>query len=120
MAVQWVIHYADGSNFSSEDGPPEAAPRAEVIVAVQIDERCGFIPWFNDDYYCWQDGQWIPHNADGLCQYLDTVYPAIRLRGYTIRDDAFQKIFAKAVEDPRLPPRHGRDQRERDYLPSKF
>ncbi len=106
MAVQWVCWYSDGSNFSSEDGPPEKAPRAGVLVVVQVDERLGFIPWFGWDYYCWENGGWIPHSVDGLTHYLDTCYPAIRLRGYFVRDGHFQDVFAQAVEDKRLPPRH--------------
>ena len=114
----WVIWYADGSSFTSQDGPPEAAPRVGVQVVCMRDDRVGFIPWFNDHFYCWQKdtagvGYWTPHDYDGMTHYMDTVTPAIRLRGYTIPDSDFQEIYARAIADSRMPPRSGRDVREK-------
>jgi hypothetical protein len=116
VSVEWVIWYDNGTSFSSEDGPPDAAPRVGVQVVAVRDIRVGRLLWAGDDYYCWQEGQWVPHTQDGLVHYLDTVYPALRLRGYAVSDERFQRVYGQALADPRLPPKSASDVREKAIL----
>lgn len=103
--AQWVIHYSDGRSFSSDDGPPEDAPRTGVQAVGVASQSCGNYVLSQQDYYCWHDGEgWIPHDLSGLYQYLaEPGREKIVLRGYWIGNEAFMKARQAARDDPRLP-----------------
>ena len=102
----WVIWYADGSSFSDDDGEARDAPRSGVQCIAVADRSCGRHVLSEQNYYCWQDGAWVPHDRDGLEQYLDDpAQPGIRLRGYWIDRSRYVEIRRIALkEDTRLPP----------------
>lgn len=113
--TDWIIYYSDGSSFSSDDGGPGDAPRDGVQVIVNRDEgRCGRLFWHGSDFYCWQEGEWVPRNNDaGLFDYLrQPGTEKIVLQGRGIRYQAFIDIYNRAVEDKRLPQKDARDHRE--------
>lgn len=103
--IEWIIYYADGSSFTSEDGPPEAAPRTGIQVVVNRSPKRGKQPWHSHDYYCWQEIEWVPHSIGGLHDYLAdrSVEKHIVLRGLAIPSQRFMDIWEKAVRDPRMP-----------------
>lgn len=101
--VDWIIYYDDGSVFTNEDGPPEKAPRRGVLVISVRDDTCGRRLLFDQDTYCWQNNQWIPHDRFQCERYLDSVERPIRLCGYWVRNETFKAIMRQASDDPRLP-----------------
>ena len=103
----WIIWYADGSSFSFEDGDPSDAPRNGVICIAAADISCGHYIMAEQNFYCWHNiGGWVPHDRDGLDQYLDDRdEPGIRLRGYWVDRDRYIDIRRMAAKDPRLPPK---------------
>jgi hypothetical protein len=102
--ITWIIYYGDGFSFTSDDGPPEAAPRINVQVVVNHSVKRGKLPWHSVDYYCWQEPEWVPHAFDGLLDYLAAPgKEKIVLRSYAIPAKAFMSIYEKAIKDPRIP-----------------
>lgn len=53
MGLDWVIVYDDLSTFSNLNGPPEHAPRGEVMCVAQRDPDCGYIIEQGTSYYVW-------------------------------------------------------------------
>ncbi len=115
--VTWVVWYADGSSFSDLDGPPDVAPRADVLCVAAYSGDHGRMIWHATDYYVWEtqwSGEWISVDREGLSDYLDRPGETkIRLRGRHVPPDIFWKIYHQADQDPRLPPRSSYDARER-------
>lgn len=113
----WRVYYDDGSSFSSEDGPPEQAPRSGVQLIAVSDINCGKLLWHGSDYYCWQEGEWVPRCDMGLQDYLDQPgAEKIRLRGRGISHSRFLSIYRAAVDDPRMGPKTAKDSREREPI----
>ena len=103
-APAWIVFYDDGSSYSSRDGPPELARRdgVQVIVVTSVGTGCHCLA--EQNFYCWEFDQWVPHDRDGLEQYLDRPgIEKIRLRGYWVPRSVYSKIRAGAMRDPRLP-----------------
>ena len=106
--VDWIIYYGDGTTFSSDDGAPGDAPRQNVQVVAINDIRVGRALLWDRDYYCWhaEANTWMPHDRQGLEHFLDTSKMPIRLCGFWIPDEEFQRIYQLAAEDDdRLPPK---------------
>jgi hypothetical protein len=102
--MRWIVYYGDGSSFTSEDGPPDAAPRTNVQVVVNHSVKRGKLPWHSVDYYCWQGNEWVPHALDGLHDYLaEKRDKHIVMRSYGVPAKAFMEIYQRAVTDPRMP-----------------
>lgn len=104
--LRWLIYYQDGSTFSSDDGPPEKAPKDYVQVIMQDEpfrDRRDIISGAgtNYQYYCWHGDRWIIHDDSGLEQY-NALFgdKAIVLRGFYIEDERFWAIHEKAVDHP--------------------
>lgn len=115
----WIIYYDDESTFSSDDGPPDKAPKEGVQVISNAHQATGKLLWHSAEAYCWHvEGEWVPHSEIGLRRYLTMSEqgkePGIYILGYTIPYFRFQKIYTAAVDDPRLPFKTGNDPRERD------
>lgn len=109
---QWIVYYADGGTASSVEAAPHEVPRRFVICVAVRDDRCGRLVWFGADYYCWHDGTWVPHDLSGLVQYLDVEPFPVRLCGYGVSYGKFSAIYQQALDDPRLPVKTARDERE--------
>lgn len=104
--LRWLIYYADGSTYSSEDGPPENAPRDYVEVVLQEDEFRGRKDVISGagttyQYFCWHGDRWIIHDDSGLRQYNDLFgEKAIVLNGFYIEDEKFWAIHQQAIDNP--------------------
>lgn len=101
--TKWIIYYADGSSFSSDDGEPVSAPREGVQVVVCEGKKVGKLPWHSEEFYCWQEGTWVPHNERGLWKYLATEKYPLVLQTFAIHPSRFQEIHNQAVTDERIP-----------------
>jgi hypothetical protein len=111
--MDWIVYYDDGSSFTSDDGPPEAAPRDGVQVVSGRHAYIGKLIWHSSDYYCWQDDEWVPRNIVGLHDYLrQPGSEKIVLQGRGVAYHRFVAVYNKAVDDTRLPFKVGRDLRE--------
>jgi hypothetical protein len=108
--TQWAIWYDDGRSFSSDDGPPENAPRWGVICIAAYSGDHGRMIWHATDYYGWI-GEWISFDAAGLLDYLGNRpgKEKVVLMGRHVPPDVFHRVYALANTDPRLPPRSSRD-----------
>jgi hypothetical protein len=113
----WIIYYDDGRSFTSDDGPPEQAPKDGVQVVALKDIAVGKILWHGYDYYCWhKEGCWIPHTETGMKFYLSKAdEPGIVINGYWIPPQRWTAIYNAAVEDSRLPFKTGIDPREKAF-----
>ena len=110
--ADWVIYYADGSSYSSLDGPPEDAPRMYVQCIAIADISCGHYTLAEFNFYCWHGDEWIPHDTGGLLQYLAAPgKEKIVLQGYWINRKVFNRMRKDARSDPRLPPKTANDPR---------
>jgi len=113
--TDWIIWYSNGMSFSSDDGPPENAPRDDVQIVVVPSDQVGKLLWHDSDYYCWQDNQWICHDKEGLRQYLNLPgKEKIRLCGFWIPDAQFYALYQVALHDPRMPSKTGQKPGEPD------
>lgn len=102
--AQWVIWYSDGSSFSSDDGTPADAPRLYVQCIAVADISCGNYVLAEQNFYCWHDDQWVPHDQTGLFQYLAAPgSEKIVLFGYWIDRGRYASMRVKAQDDERLP-----------------
>jgi len=65
----WRAYYEDGSVFTSEDGPPEAAPPYGVLGIWQDKEDQQLL---SQDYYLFRSDYdcWIEVQGDGLVDHL--------------------------------------------------
>ena len=110
--IDWIVYYDGGSTFTSDDGLPGDAPRDGVQVVSCRHEHTGKLIWHSSDYYCWQ-GEWVPRNIVGLHDYLrQPGVEKIVLQGRGVAYHRFVEVYNRAVDDPRLPFKAGRDQRE--------
>jgi hypothetical protein len=104
--MRWLIYYADGSSYSSEDGPPEQAPRDYCEVIMQDEpsrDRRDIISGAGTtyQYFCWHGDRWIIHDDSGLRQYNQLFGDkAIVLNGFYIPDEQFWEIHDRAVDHP--------------------
>ena len=114
----WIIWYADGTNYSNLDGPPELAPRSDVLCIAAYSPDHGRMIWHGTDYFIWEyqwpPAEWVSVDREGLADYLDRSGSVkIRLRGRHVPPGIFWAIYNRANLDPRLPPRSSYDPRER-------
>lgn len=100
--MRWLIVYADGGRYTSDDGPPESAPTSGVQVVYNEDASVGFkIEKSRFGYWGWRDDYgWLGFQTEsGFWEYLLT--PGMRkyaLFGRTLRDDAWYEIQQIAGE----------------------
>jgi hypothetical protein len=64
--MNWKIYYADGAEFSSEDGNPQDAPALGVLVICQSDQDNGRYYQCRSDYYVWAGDRWWGVDIGGL------------------------------------------------------
>lgn len=108
--MKWKIWYGDGSTFSSEDGPPAAAPSANVQVIAQEDPDVGRFLLNQRDYYIFNGGEigWSSADQAGFWDYMiNAPNPKIIGIGRVISNAEFQAIYNSARNDPFLPPKSG-------------
>ena len=106
MIAKWIVFYDNGDSYSSLDGPPWEAPRDYVQCIAVPDVGCGNRVIAEQNYYCWhyEDDEWVPHDLNGLVQYLRR--PGDRklvLVGYWANRERYLKIRKRAQKDDRLP-----------------
>ena len=106
--AKWIIFYDDGSSFSSLDGDPWEAPRTGVICIAVAHISCGNYILAEQNFYCWhfEDSEWVPHDQNGLWQYLQKPGPyKVTLQGYWINRERYAAMRSAAGKDERLPSR---------------
>ena len=111
--ISWIIHFDDETTFSSADGAPHEAPRDGVQIVQTADPAIGRMIWHSSDFYCWQDGEWVPRSLLGLMDYLrEPGAEKTVLQGRGVAYRRFRAIYDLALADPRLQFKTGRDPRE--------
>ena len=101
--ITWKVFYDDGSAVTS-DTPIEHVPPLGVEVIALIDETMGRKLIFRYDFYYFQ-GMWFGSDIFGMFDYLQRPGMKRVLFGRTISEEAFREIYARAVDDPDLPPK---------------
>lgn len=103
--MRWVIVYADGSEFSNADGPPEEAPGGGVVAIAQEDELVGLAVHQQEDFYAFdrQWGGWYGLDYYGLAQYLARPGVKVIKMGESVRTDVYREVVNRLRSDPRLP-----------------
>jgi len=102
--VQWKIFYSDGT-YSSDDGPPELAPKRDVQTIAVADEVVGRRIERGNDYYIYDTGRggWRGVDQFGMYDYLIRPGFKIILFGRTLSDDDYREVWKRASKDPDLP-----------------
>ena len=97
--MEWAVYYADGSTFTSEDGPPESAPRVGVQCVLQSDERTGHdVLRSSVGRWYWRFGRWWDTDLDGSLLYRSTNvgHWCLELFGEWLPDERYEAIVAEA------------------------
>lgn len=102
--MQWKIYYSDGT-YSSEDGPPELAPKRDVQTIAVADDTVGRRIERGNDYYIYDKsrGTWRGVDQFGLFDYLILPGSKIVLFGRTLSDDDYRAVWKRAAHDLDLP-----------------
>lgn len=86
QVVGWVIYYADGSTFDS-DQVPEDAPSSGVQIIVEYRDNSSWQYRYGADYYHWNGTSWVESNqpTDGA------------IVGSQMEDSAWHKLLEEVV-----------------------
>lgn len=91
--MDWVVLYADGSEFGSSDGGPEDAPRWGVMAVIQADVASG-ARWESSPIgqWGWRGGAWVGFEDHmGLWDYIGNSRDwNVILSGRTLKDEAWE------------------------------
>lgn len=105
--TEWRIYYADGSTFSSNDGPAQNAPNFGAQVVLVRDKHVGRRVLKLADYYVWRPSldRWTDHEDSASAILAMAREPwAVLICGQYLNDDDFERILIAAHNDPDLPP----------------
>jgi len=104
--MEWKIYYS-GATYSSDDGPPELAPKRDVQAIAVASELTGRRIERSEDHYIWtpENGGWRGADKFGLFDYLIDPGFKVVLFGRTLSDDAYRAVWDKVSRDVDLPPR---------------
>ena len=103
----WCIWYVDGTTFSSDDGNPEDAPGAGVVVIAQ-DGGSHDDPYVTGgqqwktvsgyDWYIYDQGFWFSTNMQGLTQYITEPGAKIIKAGRWVPPAVYNELRSKAAK----------------------
>lgn len=111
--LTWRLYYGDGTTFSSDEGPPAAAPPVNVqAIAQAADLGIGRRTCSRCDFYWFDRGEWHGSDLFGLFDYLMRVSPSIVKFGRVLPRLEFEAILNRAVTDPELQPKVAWDSAE--------
>ena len=85
--MEWKIFYSN-STYSSDDGPPELAPKRDVQTVAVADDTCGRRIERGDNFYVYRHG-WRGCDQFGLYDYLIEPGYKIVLFGRSLTDDEY-------------------------------
>ncbi len=101
----WCIWYTDGATFSSDDGDPQDAPGAGVVVIAQdggnhddpyVKSGQGFGVVEGRDWYLYDRGHWFSSDMAGLVQYVAEPGYKIVKAGRWVPPDVFDTFRDEA------------------------
>lgn len=100
--MKWLIMYADGSVFSSDDGEPWEAPTQGVEMVYNANPSVGFKTEDSPrGFWGWRDDYgWLGFRNDaGFWDYMyQTGFQKYPIFGRTLRDEAWHEIRKLAGE----------------------
>lgn len=100
--MAWKLYYGDGSEFSDQDGTPEAAPSLNVQAIAQVVEGAFERHTVSAyDYYWFEHGEWFGGDLFGLWDFLQRS-GAVKF-GRAVSRQQFESCLNKAVTDPMFP-----------------
>ena len=101
--MDWRIYYGDGSTYSDEDGPPEAAPPWGAVAVVTRDpndpREITSVHGTGFDYFVYDGAGWWGVDFVGLIDRLATRTAQVVCFGRTIRTADFESVIARSVKD---------------------
>lgn len=101
--MRWAIVYTDRSVFTSDDGPPEMAPRTGVQLVIVSDAHHGWVFEESSDPGAWvwrdDEGVWFGVDEMGLWDYRFH-YPGrpLVLYGERLTDERWHEVRRWANE----------------------
>jgi hypothetical protein len=101
----WRVYYGDGSTFTNEDGPAQAAPGLGVLCIVQWDVQLRRREILHGDgprvvdWYWWEGESWLCGDMAGLVQYLAAPGPQKILAGRNVPNAQFRRVMRQAAND---------------------
>lgn len=100
--ASWRIWYGDGSTYSDDDGPLDAAPATNVVcVTYHTDDpkhAHGHMIVHKFDFYWWDEPDWYGGELFGLFDYLCRPGPKKVVFGRTLPDEQFTQILMRAID----------------------
>lgn len=96
----WTVTYLDGSTFTSDDGPPEAAPPDGVLVIMEYlaDDARRLVQ--SGDYYFWLGSQWTTGSRTDLERWMrcypDATFARVKFGIYG-NDTDYQAVVEKVM-----------------------
>jgi hypothetical protein len=92
--MRWCVLYRDGSTFTDAEGEPRDAPRTNVQMVFQEDERAGATTAKSSRGYWVWEGAWIPTDDAGLFQHLFLCREPLVLFGSFLSQDDWHDMKA--------------------------
>ena len=102
---KFKIFYADGSSYTDEDGRPDAAPKAGVLMVVVEDKKLGRIIEQGGPYYVYDGLQFRNVNEAGYYMYMFSPGYKLVLFAQAVSDNSYANFLSAAISDPYLPPK---------------
>lgn len=111
--MEWKIYYSDRV-YTSEDGPPELAPKRDVQMIAVACRTSGRRIERSSDFYIWvpDRGMWRGVDFFGMYDYMIEPGSKVVLFGRVLDNEAYADIWRHAVHDSGLPPKSA-------YLPEE-
>jgi len=99
--LEWLIRYADGSEFTNLDGEPHEAPRYGVQFVYQADEDVGVRTETSPiGHWVFREGEWL--GFEDHMGFWDHMFhsgqPVIPIFGRTLLDSKWQQMVGEEAE----------------------
>ncbi len=92
----WTIHYGDGGTFTSDDGPPEAAPVDGIQWIVERLPNGNTQHHRDRDFYYWTGDCWTAGFERDFNTWVRNLAPQIKY-GVCIANADYERIAAEAI-----------------------
>lgn len=114
--MEWLIQYADGSTFSSDDGAPHEAPRHGVMQTFYMDDATGVsVEGSLIGHWVWKSNRWF--GCDDHMGFWDYMFhhpgPLLAIFGRTLHNEEWEEDVRLKTQELLRTPKSAWRQRER-------
>lgn len=105
--MDYTIYYGNESTYTSDDGPPEQAPKRGVQVIIQGTEDGTDPELLGAMGYYWWDFEhdlWLSGDVFGFYDYMIQPGEKVVLFGRTLTNKEYQSIRDRAIQEGLIQP----------------